>query len=253
MSWEATDWAVKQRTGSPIDKLNLLLLANRADQDGVCWPSQARLAVEGEQSDDTVQRSLARLENAGLICRNRCRKTRGRQGYIYQLLMPHVAENTAQSGLVEKAQEKQSRKAALSGVPPNASTPQKAALLGRRERRNKAAQSGVEPSLESSNEFAGAKTRRRPGAVATGAIQPMPEAVVACLRKKLGGDTCRAWFAKIEVVGDGGDAVTMRAPTRFIADHIIAQFDGALLEAWRAVRPALQRVHVVGAQAGRTG
>ncbi|WP_410001761.1 helix-turn-helix domain-containing protein [Tardiphaga sp. 709] len=70
MSWQATNWATQLRVRSPIDKLCLLMLRNRADQDGVCWPSQARLADEGEMSADTVQRSLKRLEADGFIRRS---------------------------------------------------------------------------------------------------------------------------------------------------------------------------------------
>ena len=66
MSWQATAWAVKQTAGSPSAKLLLLTLANYADADGCCWPSQEVLAVDTEQSVDTVQRRLKKLIDAGL-------------------------------------------------------------------------------------------------------------------------------------------------------------------------------------------
>ena len=66
MSWQATAWAVKQTAGSPSAKLLLLTLANYADADGCCWPSQEVLAADTEQSVDTVQRQLKKLIAAGL-------------------------------------------------------------------------------------------------------------------------------------------------------------------------------------------
>jgi pyocin large subunit-like protein len=67
MSWQATAWAVKQQTGAAGCKLLLLTLANYADADGCCWPAQEVLAADTEQSVDTVQRQLRKLEKAGLI------------------------------------------------------------------------------------------------------------------------------------------------------------------------------------------
>lgn len=67
MSWQATAWAVKQRTGSAGCKLLLLTLANYADDTGCCWPSQETLKGDTEQSVDTIQRQLRELEKRKLI------------------------------------------------------------------------------------------------------------------------------------------------------------------------------------------
>src|SRR3954468_13210512 len=67
MSWQATAWAEKQVTGSPARKVLLLVLANYADEDGICWPSQETLAKGTEQSLDTIQRQLKKLEQKELI------------------------------------------------------------------------------------------------------------------------------------------------------------------------------------------
>ena len=40
MSWQATAWALRQKTGSSGCKLLLLTLANYADDTGCCWPGQ---------------------------------------------------------------------------------------------------------------------------------------------------------------------------------------------------------------------
>lgn len=71
MSVRAISWALGAETGKPTAKLVLLALANYADDDGICWPSQARIARETEQSVDSIQRRLRDLESAGLIERQR--------------------------------------------------------------------------------------------------------------------------------------------------------------------------------------
>src|SRR5260370_19440575 len=94
MSWQAKAWAGEQKPGSPHSKLILLLLAIRADEDGICWPSQINLADQSEQSADTVQRHLERLDEGRFIRRARNRRTRGRwPGFVYQLLMPGVVDH----------------------------------------------------------------------------------------------------------------------------------------------------------------
>lgn len=143
MSWQATAWAQRQRTGSPHAKLILLLLANYADEDGICWPSQSTLAEASEQSPDTIQRHLGKLEAAGLIRRQRQNRTRGQWlGYVYQLMMPGVVDHAAESGLVKKPAEKRARQAAVSGP----TKPQRAAQPCRTQRPYKS----IEPPTESS-------------------------------------------------------------------------------------------------------
>jgi pyocin large subunit-like protein len=90
MSYQATAWAVKVRTGSTGLKALLLVLAHHADEKGGrCFPSQATLARECEQSLDTVQRNLRKLEMTCVITR----RVRPRSGghwprHEYQLTMP---------------------------------------------------------------------------------------------------------------------------------------------------------------------
>jgi hypothetical protein len=86
MSWQATEWAIRQITKSPGRKALLLALANYADNVGVCWPSQTTLARDTEQSVDTVQRQLKKLQEFGIIDRKLVPKRRGQwQGYRYYL------------------------------------------------------------------------------------------------------------------------------------------------------------------------
>src|ERR1700680_2933608 len=86
MSWEAVAWAIRQPTGAARRKLLLLVLANYADKNGICWPSQETLARDSEQSVDTVQRQLDVLEEQKQIHRERMPKRRGQwQGHRYRL------------------------------------------------------------------------------------------------------------------------------------------------------------------------
>lgn len=71
MSAQAQGWAWKVRTGNPTLKAVLVAVANYADENGLCWPSQARLARDTELSERTIARSLASLEEAGVIERTR--------------------------------------------------------------------------------------------------------------------------------------------------------------------------------------
>jgi hypothetical protein len=98
MSWQAVDWAMRQTTGNAGRKLLLLALASYANKDdGICWPSQATLARDTEQSVDTVQRQLIALQKLTLLKRERMPKRRGQwQGYLYKL--------TLQSGAAPKVQ-----------------------------------------------------------------------------------------------------------------------------------------------------
>jgi predicted transcriptional regulator len=57
-------------------------------------------------SADTVQRSLKRLEADGFIRRSRSLKTRGRKGYVYQLMMPHVVGEKAHKAAYLKSLSK---------------------------------------------------------------------------------------------------------------------------------------------------
>jgi len=90
VSWQATGWAAKQKTGGPSGKSILLILANYADPFGVSWPSQELMADQTEQSVDTVQRRLKDLTKLDLIkVETRAYRPRGGTvGHIYYLQMP---------------------------------------------------------------------------------------------------------------------------------------------------------------------
>ena len=80
MSWHATEWARAQRTGSPTAKAVLAYLAERANNDGECWPSVDLIAAETELGRRTVIRQIAALETGGWLA-----VIRSRRGNRYRL------------------------------------------------------------------------------------------------------------------------------------------------------------------------
>jgi hypothetical protein len=69
VSWKAVDWATDSAVGSPILKLILILLANKADEQFSCFPSIRTLMAESGAGRSTVLRALKTLESDGLIIR----------------------------------------------------------------------------------------------------------------------------------------------------------------------------------------
>lgn len=69
MSFQAMAWAVKQKVGNATGKAILLMLANYADEQGKCWPSQETLAAECECSVATVARWLNSFAEMGFLTR----------------------------------------------------------------------------------------------------------------------------------------------------------------------------------------
>lgn len=71
MSVKASTWAWELVAAgvptSPAESLVLLRLADRADDDGVCWPGHARTAADLGMTVRGVQKCVRRLQAAGLI------------------------------------------------------------------------------------------------------------------------------------------------------------------------------------------
>ena len=66
MSIDASRWAWTQQI-NPSQKIVLLSLADRADEDGYCYPSIKRLELDCSMTRRTIQRNLAELEALNLI------------------------------------------------------------------------------------------------------------------------------------------------------------------------------------------
>lgn len=89
MSFTACAWAFKVRDLRAPERHVLLVLANYADERGMCWPSQRHLADATGYSERTIRDALGKLEDSGYVDR------RGRRGeeQVYRsdeiyLLMP---------------------------------------------------------------------------------------------------------------------------------------------------------------------
>ena len=75
MSTKALTWAREQRTGSPIAKAVLTYLADRANDDGECWPGVNLIAAETEFGRRTVIRALGTLADGGWLTVTRTGKS----------------------------------------------------------------------------------------------------------------------------------------------------------------------------------
>lgn len=64
-------WARSIKTGSPTAKAVLLAVANYADEEGICWPSQEQLAEDTELSRHSIMRAIDHLEGLGFLSRER--------------------------------------------------------------------------------------------------------------------------------------------------------------------------------------
>lgn len=88
MSHDATSWARKQTVGNTPAKFLLMMLADAAGSDYVCWPGQDALCKLTEMSERTVRRATDLLVGQGLIrVFYRYRDDNSRRSCKYQLLI----------------------------------------------------------------------------------------------------------------------------------------------------------------------
>lgn len=69
MSYQATNWAMKQRDMKPATKTVLLCLTDRHNPENGCFPSHKRIATDACMSERSVRNHLAELEAMGLLRR----------------------------------------------------------------------------------------------------------------------------------------------------------------------------------------
>lgn len=137
MSVQAIAWAFEQYVPQPGAKLVLLALANFANEQGLCWPSQATIAELTSQGVRTVRGHLATLEEMGLIARQaRIREDGTYASDAYQLLMGDHGQNPpkAKSAAGQKGKRRTAR-----------SSPEAKSAAGRNRRRQKT----TEPAAKS--------------------------------------------------------------------------------------------------------
>lgn|GEM_PF-3261926 len=85
MSIRVMTWAWSLEELPRLETLVLLALADRADDDGICWPSVPELMRKARASDRSVKRALASLRHAGLIETSIRSSQSGRVGNVYRL------------------------------------------------------------------------------------------------------------------------------------------------------------------------
>ena len=85
MSVRASTWAWSLEEVMGSEALVLLALAAQANDEGLCWPSQEKLAPKARQSVSTLRRSLRSLEKMGLLTTITRSSTRGRRSNLYLL------------------------------------------------------------------------------------------------------------------------------------------------------------------------
>lgn len=78
MSIKAMNWAWDIRL-QPAVKLVLLKLADRANDDGECWPGQESIATACDMSERSVMRHIGFLERVGILSVGRRKGEDGRQ------------------------------------------------------------------------------------------------------------------------------------------------------------------------------
>ena len=67
MSFRAMSWAASVKTHTPVQKLILLLLADRANDQGFCFPSMQTIADDACVSRQCVIENVKKLASQGLI------------------------------------------------------------------------------------------------------------------------------------------------------------------------------------------
>jgi hypothetical protein len=211
MTWQATAWALKQRTGSPSAKVVILVLANYANEFGICWPSQKTLAFGTEQSEDSVQRRLRDLEKLGLI-RKRKRKRKDGMWPIteYELLMAEDQINQAANCGTADPSLPQTDQAG----PQEQRTPSRTAV--RQEL-------SLNPTLEYS--FGGHQAGGHPFAVR----------LANAVEKQLGTDVFKSWFKGVCLHEACDGTVTISVPKKFHTNYIRNNFSEVILNCARTL------------------
>lgn len=96
MAFDAIQWAYEQNGLGGTTKFVLVTLSKHSGMDRRCWPSQRLLTQECDLSERTIQASLNRLQNAGLITREKRNTAGGRATDMYRVCLPDVEVEESQ-------------------------------------------------------------------------------------------------------------------------------------------------------------
>lgn len=69
MSIQAVSWVLEHSKTKALERLVMISLANHANEDGECWPSNERIAAEANTTPVQARRVLGALETGGHIAR----------------------------------------------------------------------------------------------------------------------------------------------------------------------------------------
>lgn len=100
MSHLVSSWAWAVKLDDPSTKLLLVKLADSANDDGICWPSQTTLGEHCGLSERSIRYKLETLRKSGLVEVVRNRRADGTlAGNVYQLLHRQPASSATGSPL----------------------------------------------------------------------------------------------------------------------------------------------------------
>ena len=105
MSIKAMNWAWELAELPLRESMVLLALADAANDDGLCWPSQDTLAMKARSSTRSVKRAISMLKDADLIEVIPQSSVNGRRANLYRVCV----------GVEYSAESRQRAKLALSG------------------------------------------------------------------------------------------------------------------------------------------
>lgn len=140
MSIQAVAWAISQRVGSPTGKVLLMCLANYANENGECWPSQKTISQEAELGERATRDWLKRLEENGFIERRRRNRSDGSRTSDFIVL--NLSKQSKSDEEIQPAKSAGRQNQAASSSKPTGNS----CRLERRE------VPGIEPSLNPSKE-----------------------------------------------------------------------------------------------------
>lgn len=107
MSIAALDWAWNQDCPNATSKLVLIALADKANDDGECWPGMEHVARMVGISTRQVSTHLQRLEEVGLLARRRKRSGLGRLGsYVFHLSIDDAHRKPTSGSTLPVGQQK---------------------------------------------------------------------------------------------------------------------------------------------------
>lgn len=217
MSWQATAWAIKQKTGSPSRKLLLLVLANYADDRGLCWPSQHTLAEDAEQSVDTIQRNLRKLESMKLIAAEQRPRAGGHwPSKVYRLPIPQIIPAEPQNAARSKSNTVDNQRYLRHGHAALSPPPNRIAM-----RYEPTIEQSIEPPVQSSASSLGAR--------AAGIQGNRTEAIQHQLAIRLGnGDAQTGWTMLQALTGVEMSTLTKHQRQGTLTDDALASVRGNL-------------------------